>query len=191
MVMRINSAVTGVTPVTLNSNSQVPANGDTLTVIGFGDLKSGAGSYPTFLQEVDVPFVPQDKCNQQYAGGIDSSTMICAGLDQGGKDSCQGDSGGPLLKIVNGVHTQVGIVSWGNGCALAGSPGVYSRVSGQLTWIQSEVCRLTKTNPKPAYCSGTTGTGGTGTGGTGGQDWRYWRNRNWRYRRNWNSSLCG
>jgi secreted trypsin-like serine protease len=79
MVMRINSPVTGVTPVTLNSNSQVPANGDTLTVIGFGDLKSGAGSYPTFLQEVNVPFVPQDKCNQQYAGAIDSSTMICAG----------------------------------------------------------------------------------------------------------------
>jgi trypsin len=166
--MRINSPLTGVTPVTLNSNFQVPAKGDNLTVIRFGDLKSGAGSYPTFLQDVNLLLVPQDKCNQQYSSAIDSSTMICTGLGQGGKDSRQGDSGGPLLKIVNGVHTQVGIVSWGNGCALAGSPGVYSRVSGQITWIQSEARRLTKTNPQPTYCTGTTGTGGTGgTGGNG------------------------
>ena len=156
MIMRLSTAVTGVTPIALNANAQIPAAGDVLTVMGFGDLKDGGEIYPTFLQEVNVPFVTHSKCNQQYGGRIDQTSMLCAGYDQGGKDSCQGDSGGPIVRVVNGVHTQVGVVSWGDGCALANKPGVYARTSAQIKWIQSEVCRLTRTNPKPAYCSGTT-----------------------------------
>lgn len=59
--------------------------------------------------------------------------MICAGLTQGGKDACQGDSGGPL--VVNSV--QVGVVSWGIGCAQAGYPGVYASVPNLRSWISS------------------------------------------------------
>ena len=33
----------------------------------------------------------------------------------GGADACQGDSGSPL--VIKGTRTQVGIVSWGYGCA--------------------------------------------------------------------------
>ena len=41
----------------------------------------------------------------------------------GGIDSCQGDSGGPLFTGTGDSAVQHGIVSWGQGCALAGYPG--------------------------------------------------------------------
>jgi len=63
--------------------------------------------------------------------------MICAGLSQGGKDSCQGDSGGPMVTLENDKYSVIGVVSWGRGCALAGYPGVYARVTQVLDWINT------------------------------------------------------
>lgn len=53
--------------------------------------------------------------------------MICAGVT--GKDSCQGDSGGPVVAGSGDNRSQVGIVSWGLGCARRGYPGVYTNVA--------------------------------------------------------------
>lgn len=58
--------------------------------------------------------------------------MICAGFENGGRDSCFGDSGGPL--VINGML--VGVVSWGIECASPFYPGVYARVSYARKWIQ-------------------------------------------------------
>ena len=64
--------------------------------------------------------------------------------------SCQGDSGGPII-LADGTDTQVGIVSWGVGCAHPTYPGVYARVSSQYSWIRSYVCLWA-----PDYCEGNT-----------------------------------
>lgn len=115
-----------------------------LTVAGWGTTMSGGSSLPTRLQKVDVPYVNQDACFQSYPGL--TSQMLCAGYDQGGKDSCQGDSGGPLVMRHNGTTSLVGVVSWGEGCAEAGKFGVYSRVSKALGWISRTA--VTKLAPR-------------------------------------------
>jgi trypsin len=61
------------------------------------------------------------ECQQAYGGELSRGKVICAGRE--GIDSCQGDSGGPLLLRLREGWTQFGIVSWGEGCALAGYPG--------------------------------------------------------------------
>ena len=67
---------------------------------------------------------------------VDPTRQICAGA--GGVDSCQGDSGGPLnLRAFGKVPVQVGVVSWGLGCARENSPGIYTRVSAYAGWIAS------------------------------------------------------
>ena len=60
-------------------------------------------------------------------------------------DTCQGDSGGPLMSFTNNQWMLVGITSYGTGCALADYPGVYTRVSYYVDWIN---CFLTNNT----YC---------------------------------------
>lgn len=66
--------------------------------------------------------------------------MLCAGNIQEQKrvDSCQGDSGGPLMCERPGESWVVyGVTSWGYGCGVKDSPGVYTKVSSFVPWIKS------------------------------------------------------
>ena len=86
------------------------------------------------------PIVTDASCAQAY-GGFEAQTQICAGYPQGGVDTCQGDSGGPLFgHAADGSLRVVGATSFGNGCAQAGYPGVYSRVADATLreWIRSQ-----------------------------------------------------
>lgn len=120
-----------------------PAPGLMVSVSGWGTTSSG-GVISDQLRSVEVPVVSDDVCNTAYGGTASSPevypSMICAGdISNGGVDSCQGDSGGPLYVTPldgNAAEArQIGIVSWGQGCALAGYPGVYTQVSYFLDWI--------------------------------------------------------
>lgn len=85
-----------------------------------------------------IPMVERATCNQplSYDGKI-TNNMICVGFKEGEGDSCQGDSGGPLTVEATAVPTLAGIVSWGEGCAEANKPGVYTRVANYVGWIQN------------------------------------------------------
>ena len=93
---------------------------------------------------MEVNIVSDIDCNSSYSGQIVKDTMICAA--RMGKDSCQGDSGGPLIikGDVASEDVQVGIVSWGAGCADPLYPGVYARVDTFKDWIDtSRACSFT------------------------------------------------
>ncbi|RYD47555.1 MAG: serine protease, partial [Verrucomicrobiaceae bacterium] len=108
------------------------------TVTGWGDTTDGQGSYPSRLQEVELPIVDLEDANASpaYLGTL-TQNMLPAGLAEGGKDSCQGDSGGPLL--VPSPHSpgwvQAGLVSFGEGCAEPNSYGIYTRIGNYRDFV--------------------------------------------------------
>jgi secreted trypsin-like serine protease len=94
------------------------------------------------LRQLEIPLIGVQSCRELYknqAGVVDARTL-CAGVPEGGKDSCQGDSGGPLVARDESTSNlvQIGVVSWGAGCANAGSPGVYTRVSAFEGWLREK-----------------------------------------------------
>lgn len=109
----------------------------TFTVAGWGAAREGGGQQ-RYLLKANVPFVSDASCKSSYGNDLVPSEEICAGLPQGGVDTCQGDSGGPMFRRDNNnAWIQVGIVSWGEGCARPNYPGVYTEVSTFAAAIKS------------------------------------------------------
>ena len=106
-----------------------------------GDADDTA-SLPDGLHVVDVPIVDNATCADAYSRLGIMDGQICAGYEQGTRDSCQGDSGGPLV-VAGGPTgwTQAGVVSFGRGCAQPRSYGVYTRVSHYINWILEQTSR--------------------------------------------------
>jgi trypsin len=139
-------------PISLNSNNSIPVDGQDLTVIGFGAVYEGGDIYDT-LQKTTLQAMSFEKCSTDTLLAnydLDETSMLCASVPDASSDSCQGDSGGPLFD--EGTRTLMGVVSWGLGCARPNSPGVYSRVSGNVDWIRQTICQLTDTSP--SFCEG-------------------------------------
>jgi hypothetical protein len=116
------------------------------TVSGWGDTRAESsnshgedGSYPRDLRSAQIPLVGQSLCAGDYSDPFSSqpitARMLCAGSPSGGRDSCFGDSGGPMVvdrllpPAPPADYVLAGLVSFGEGCAQAGSPGVYARIA--------------------------------------------------------------
>ncbi|XP_065133809.2 trypsin-like isoform X1 [Paramisgurnus dabryanus] len=127
-----------IQPVCLAGTGSTVGAGTLSWITGWGKVDPNSNQLPTILQEVDIPIVSESSCQNAYGPDI-TDNMICAGLSQGGKDSCQGDSGGPLVVRKGTQWIQCGIVSFGQGCAEPGFPGVYTKVSSYENWIVSHI----------------------------------------------------
>lgn len=141
-LMHLATPTTAIPTVPLiQSGDQATATAGLLaTVIGYGSTAaqsvSGGGlvSYPSALQQTQVAITTSQQCSAVFNGhdepAVRTDLMVCAGGD-GQHDACVGDSGGPLLVpgTVPGTWTDVAITSWGAGCAVAGVPGVYTRLA--------------------------------------------------------------
>lgn len=102
-----------------------------VTVMGWGLTREGSARQERRLHYATVPTVPDDTCATAYRAAkvsLVKEDSICAGRH--GVDTCQGDSGGPMVRREpDGRWAQVGIVSWGLGCARDAYPGVYTQIS--------------------------------------------------------------
>jgi len=117
---------TTINKINLTASGSDPAAGTVTTTMGWGLTSESGSSISSVLREVDVPVVARTTCAADYGTSEPVTVrMFCAAAS--GKDSCSGDSGGPIiLKSTSSTKVLLGGVSWGNGCAEAGFPGVYS-----------------------------------------------------------------
>jgi len=152
--------------VILSEDMELTANVDTMCLpqqgervdttscvaTGWGKDRFGdEGQYQTLLQQVTLPMVQHDYCQNSLSNNRLGnkfhlhSSFTCAG-GQGGVDTCTGDGGSPLVcpsQSRPGQYVQAGIVSWGLGCGQDGVPGVYADVDNAMCWVDWEVsCAL-------------------------------------------------
>ncbi|XP_068111462.1 urokinase-type plasminogen activator [Hyperolius riggenbachi] len=109
-------------------------------IAGFGKEYYDNIKYSETLKSSMVQIIPQDVCQSaDYYGKLINNNMFCAGDPNWKVDACKGDSGGPLICRHNGQMMLYGVISWGDGCAKKNKPGVYTRVTNYLSWIEKNM----------------------------------------------------
>lgn len=136
-LIKLNSPITNQALLPIATTTAFDSG--TFTVAGWGAASEGGGQQ-RFLLKANVPFITDTQCRSASGySGLIAAEEICAGnWTSGGVDTCQGDSGGPMFRRDNNnAWVQVGITSWGIGCARPRAPGVYTQVSTFASAIAS------------------------------------------------------
>lgn len=123
--------------IRLNRSNSAPAEGDGLTMLGFGGQSNS-------LQQGTAQFVSPDECHNawnDFGYEVREDIVLCA-YGSNGVNPCHGDSGGPLMD----AGIQVGIISAGSGCN-GRLPTTYSRISAVADWIEDQICDLSAMPP--------------------------------------------
>ncbi|XP_055843050.1 chymotrypsin BI-like [Episyrphus balteatus] len=103
---------------------------------GWGKITDSATSATDKLRWIEVPVMTNSACSPYFGGSV-KDTHVCIST-KGAKSTCNGDSGGPLV-LADGSNTVIGATSFGIalGCE-KGWPGVFTRVTSYLDWIQKK-----------------------------------------------------
>ncbi|XP_022108946.1 complement factor B-like [Acanthaster planci] len=146
-------ALTGRTLYLPSGEPSMLAGWGTAQPYDYGNLCiDGIKPTSSLLRHVVVPVRTHAECRQSFLHHFQCATVsdykpdiaFCAGVPEGGSDACKGDSGGPVMRqltVADGTRrwVQIGIVSWGEGCAVEGRYGIYIRLSAYTDWIQEHV----------------------------------------------------
>lgn len=125
----------------IEAGSELAGPGEIAMAIGYGRTDVSKKVASNRLKQLDIPIVSHRACRNVYqriglGGLIVPDLMICAGYETVGRGVCFGDSGSPLLAFNNQGEPRVaGVVNFGVGCALAGIPGVYARMTTYRDWV--------------------------------------------------------
>ncbi|MGH3859919.1 trypsin-like serine protease [Actinokineospora sp.] len=141
-LIKLNAPITGATLLPIATTTAYD-NG-TFDVMGWGSVRDGSNTQERYLRKAQVPFVSDEVCSGSASyPNLVKSDSICAGYKDGKIDTCQGDSGGPMARRdSNNNWVQVGIVSWGTGCARPDKYGIYTQVSYFAAAIQAAAAEL-------------------------------------------------
>lgn len=134
-VLTLENPVTGISPIPLARAGQngLERPGRLVKVAGWGNTikqppSGGNGTnYPDRMRVARVPIVSDARARDVYDPDFVGALMVAAG--KRGKDTCSGDSGGPMFATTADKRYQVGITSFGAGCATRKYPGVYTEVN--------------------------------------------------------------
>ncbi|CAG9791053.1 unnamed protein product [Diatraea saccharalis] len=149
-----------IQPACLHSGAEIGRVGQKASMTGWGVVETVNRTTSPELQVIVLDILDtklcddllKPSCNRHWCGLQDH--QMCAGVLAGGVDACQGDSGGPLqvqmflpqrndncefYQSCRRMHQVIGVTSFGVGCALPNLPGVYTRVSRYLDWIEDIV----------------------------------------------------
>ena len=140
----LDAPINTVTPIDVATSPVAVTVGAAVRAIGWGDTK-GSPRYPTELQAVDLAIASIITARRVYGvNNLDNRHLSAAA---NGKDTCAGDSGGPLFDIdgANGGTDPllVGITSYGLGCAVRDTPGIYANVGNYYSWISAFLAQPT------------------------------------------------
>ena len=161
-LLEIEAGYTGPTmPLNVFEDTVVePVPGDWVMVAGYGNTSAddeysgalnarGRGVFaPSLaLMQAELEVIDNETCRAELGGNITDEAslpdwpedaVLCAGAP--GRDACSGDSGGPItLTSYDGWPVQVGLVSWGIGCAEENLPGVYTALAPYRDWIAETI----------------------------------------------------
>ena len=122
-------------PIILGDFTQTLDDGADVTVMGWGKTDEN-GKSSNILLETEIDIATNQYCESLYGSNITDGNICASRI---GTDACGRDSGGPLILKGDDFTSDVlvGLVSWGEGCAQLGRPGVYTRVSAYLDWIRN------------------------------------------------------
>lgn len=142
-LVQLSSALTlGPTrqPISLPELPDWPASGSPAVITGWGSIRSTEGDYPTQLRQASIQVIGSPSspdCGLDTAREYDSAVMLCAGPETGSVDTCWGDMGGPLKVTMGATPILAGIANRKVQCAQPGYPGIYTRVSSFVSWIEA------------------------------------------------------
>ncbi|XP_017491691.1 PREDICTED: brachyurin-like [Rhagoletis zephyria] len=104
---------------------------------GWGKISDSSRGATDVLRFIEVPILENRVCNRWFLGSV-KSTNICI-KTTGGISTCNGDSGGPLVYNDGESTVLIGATSFGIrlGCEM-GWPGVFTRVTSYLPWIEAK-----------------------------------------------------
>ncbi|XP_031566000.1 uncharacterized protein LOC116301129 isoform X2 [Actinia tenebrosa] len=145
-LIQLNQSVTFspyVRTVCLPEKSERPLTkqGRLISVPGWG--RSQHSLFSPILKYSVFKIQSDNKCDQSTTYFFNSSVTFCSGDGKGLTDTCKGDSGGSLVRKVlrKGVYrwVSVGLVSWGEGCAVKDKYGYNTRIEAFIDWIQQKI----------------------------------------------------